>query len=66
MVKAKFRDHVRSKTDVAMKNKVLCKLLCHNVCCIIRSQCELGIEAMFWENEPKEENPNVLPMTRPG
>ena len=32
MVKAKFRDHVRSKTDVAMKNEVLCKFLCHNIC----------------------------------
>jgi hypothetical protein len=28
MVKAKFRDHVRSKTDTAMKNEVLCKFLC--------------------------------------
>ena len=25
MIKAKFRDHVRSKTDVAMKNEVLCQ-----------------------------------------
>jgi hypothetical protein len=25
MIKAKFRDHVRSKTDVAMVNEVLCK-----------------------------------------
>ena len=31
MVKAKFRDHVRSKTDMAMKNEVLCKFLCHNI-----------------------------------
>jgi hypothetical protein len=29
MVKAKFRDHVRSTSDVAMKNEVLCKFLCH-------------------------------------
>src|ERR1035438_4272303 len=27
MVKAKFRDHVRSKTDTPMKNEVLCKFL---------------------------------------
>ena len=32
MVKAKFRDHVRSKNDMAMKNEVLCKFLCHNIC----------------------------------
>ena len=28
MIKAKFRDHVRSKTDMAMTNEVLCKILC--------------------------------------
>src|SRR6202022_2628564 len=47
MVKAKFRDHVRSKMDVAMKNEVLCKFLCHNICCLHQSQCELGIEPIF-------------------
>jgi transposase len=48
MIKAKFRDHVRSKTDVAMKNEVLCKILCHNICCVIQSMYELGIEPTFW------------------
>jgi transposase len=51
MVKAKFRDHVRSKTDTAMKNEVLCKFLCHNVVVVHQSQVELGIEPVFW-NEP--------------
>jgi transposase len=51
MVKAKFRDHVRSKTDVAMKNEVLCKFLCHNICVLIQSQCELGIEPVFWPDQ---------------
>jgi len=50
MVKAKFRDHVRSKGDVAMVNEVLCKLLCHNLCCLIKSQFELGIEPVFWKD----------------
>ena len=36
MIKAKFRDHVRSKTDVAMVNEVLCKIICHNICCLIQ------------------------------
>src|SRR4029077_17524269 len=44
MVKAKFGAAVRSKTDTAMKNEVLCKFLCHNICCVILSQVELGIE----------------------
>ncbi len=51
MVKAKFRDHVRSRTDVAMKNEVLCKFLCHNICVIHQSQIELGVEPVFWPAE---------------
>jgi hypothetical protein len=47
MIKAKFRDHVRSKTDVAMKNEVLCKVLCHNICCVIGAMYELGIQPVF-------------------
>jgi transposase len=47
MIKAKFRDHVRSKTDIAMKNEVLCKVLCHNICCLISAIYELGITPTF-------------------
>src|SRR5262249_16944668 len=47
-VKRKFGDSVRSRNDVAMVNEVLCKFLCHNLCCVILSQIELGIEAAFW------------------
>src|ERR671924_1861732 len=49
MIKAKFRDHVRSKTDAAMRNEVLYKILCHNICCVIQAMYELGIEPTFWE-----------------
>jgi transposase len=67
MVKAKFRDHVRSKTDVAMANEVFCKFLCHNICVVIQSQCELGIEATFWpEQQQPADKPDVLPLIRPG
>ncbi len=52
-VKREFGDAVRSKTDTAMKNEVLCKFLCHNICCVIMEQCVLGIEPVFWpEEEP--------------
>jgi len=47
MIKAKFQDHVRSKTEVAMKNEVLCKILCHNICCLISAMYELGIDPKF-------------------
>jgi transposase len=48
MIKAKFGDAVRSKTDVAMKNEVLAKMVCHNIVCVIHELYELGIEPMFW------------------
>jgi hypothetical protein len=48
MVKAKFGDSVRSKTDVAMKNEVLAKFLCHNICCVIQSIYEYGIDPGIW------------------
>lgn len=47
MVKSKFGDAVRSKTDLAMKNEVLAKIVCHNIACLIQAIHELGIEANF-------------------
>jgi transposase len=47
MIKAKFGDSVRSKTDVAMRNEALCKVLCHNICCMISAVYELGIQPNF-------------------
>ena len=64
MVKAKFRDHVRSKTDTAMKNEVLCKLLCHNLCVVHSSHIELGIEPVFWGDKPSAP-PAIIPFARP-
>jgi len=48
MVKAKFRGDVRSGTDIAMKNEVLLKFLCHNIVVVHSAVVELGIEAEFW------------------
>ncbi len=69
MVKAKFGDSVRAKTDTAMANEVYCKLICHNICCLIQSQCELGIEPVFWQDERADDGRDVLavlPLVRPG
>src|SRR5215469_13284931 len=54
MIKAKFRDHVRSKSDVAMVNEVLAKIVCHNICVLIQETYELGISATFWQEPPTE------------
>ena len=50
MVKAKFGTAVRSKTETAQVNELLCKVLCHNICVVIQSMYELGIEPDFWQN----------------
>ncbi len=50
MIKAKFGDSLRSKTETAMVNEALCKVLCHNLCCLITSMHELGLKPKFWAN----------------
>lgn len=47
MIKAKFGERLRSKTETAQTNEALCKVLCHNLCCVIQSIYELGIAATF-------------------
>ena len=34
-----------------MANEALCKVLCHNLACLIQSTYELGAEATFWGAE---------------
>jgi transposase len=48
MIKSKFGDSLRSKTKTAQINEALCKVLCHNLCCIIQSMFELNIKPEFW------------------
>jgi hypothetical protein len=52
-IKRKFGDSVMSKTDAAMTNEVLCKILCHNLTCLIQEQETLGIVPVFWKDEPE-------------
>lgn len=47
MIKAKFGASVKSKTPTAQVNEVLCKVLAHNICVLIQSFYELGIESTF-------------------
>jgi transposase len=48
MIKAKFGSALRSKTFTAQANEALCKILCHNLCVLVQSSYELGIDASFW------------------
>lgn len=54
MIKAKFGASVRAKTPTAQVNEVLCKILCHNICVLIQSIYELGLEPTFWTFDTKE------------
>jgi len=51
MIKAKFGDSLRSKTKTAQINEALCKILCHNLCCLIQSMFELNIKPEFWAED---------------
>lgn len=50
MIKSKFGDRVRSKNWTAQLNEILCKVICHNLCCVIMEMNELGIENNFCPN----------------
>ena len=48
MIKSKFGDALRSRTKTAQINEALCKVLCHNICCLIQSMFELNLKPKFW------------------
>jgi transposase len=48
MIKSKFGDKVRSKTRRAQINEALCKVLCHNICCLISAMHELNLKPKFY------------------
>ena len=33
----------------ATVNEVLCKVICHNLCVLVQSIYELGIDPVFWK-----------------
>ncbi len=47
MIKGKFGERLRSKTHTAQVNEVLCKVLCHNLCCVTQSMYEFGVAPDF-------------------
>lgn len=49
MIKTKFGERLKSKTNKAQINELLCKVLCHNLCCVIHAIYELDIEPEFYK-----------------
>jgi len=70
-VKRKFGANVVSKNPVAMTNEVLCKIICHNLTCLIQEQEHLGIVPVFWKDEEQAEQAEpdgertILSLVRP-
>ncbi len=47
MIKGKFGDSLRSKSDTGQINEALCKVLAHNICVLVQAIHELRIEPIF-------------------
>ncbi len=50
MIKNKFGDFCRSKNTIAQQNEILCKILCHNICCLIQEIFLHNIEVNFLDS----------------
>ena len=47
MIKARFGERLRSKSETAQINEALTKVLCHNLCVVIQSMYELDVVPEF-------------------
>jgi transposase len=63
-VKRKFGDSVMSKTDTGMVNEVLCKILCHNLTCLIQEEEALGIVRSSGRMRKRRTKSSNLPSCR--
>jgi hypothetical protein len=64
-IKRKFGHAVFSRTETARTNESLCKILAHNLTCLIQEQETLGIVPVFWDDEePTPGGPVILSLPR--
>lgn len=68
MIKARFGDRLRGRSDRSQINEALCKVVCHNLCVLIQAIYELAITPKFWtqpaESQGKaasDKNPICIP-----
>jgi len=47
MIKSKFGDRVRSKLWTVLVSEILCKIIAHNICCVIQEMNELWVKEEF-------------------
>ena len=60
MIKRKFGDFVRCKNEKSQDNEILCKVLAHNLVCLIHEIFELNIEVDFNDVKKNISAPKVL------
>lgn len=51
MIKTKFADNLRSKSDVGQMNEVLCKVIAHNLCVLIACIHEIGLDVPAFQSD---------------
>lgn len=62
-LKRKFGENIRSKTEVAQVNEVICKLICYNLSVVVHEMFEHGIKPNFSgrESDDPVNNPGFTP-----
>jgi hypothetical protein len=66
MLKSKFGSTLKSRNWEAQKNEALCKVICHNIVCLVHALNELSVKPEFLElnslpdAKPLNSDENVL------
>ena len=47
MIKGRFGESLRGRTPVAQFNEVLCRVLAHNLCCLVMAMYEFDVDLSF-------------------
>jgi hypothetical protein len=59
-IKRVMGDSVRSKTDVAMRNEVYCKVIAWNLTCLVHAIYEMGVVPLFWQDDEPDAPQDVI------
>ena len=51
MIKQKFDSNLMTKNDLANVNEILCKLIAHNLCCLIHAFYEFNLHRTLWTEQ---------------
>jgi hypothetical protein len=61
-MKAKFGTRLLSKSKFGQFNEALAKAMCHNICMLIRSSHELGIDPLAWSGKTPRPTSEGVPL----